>query len=199
MKTLTATSLIGLTLILSAGMVTQSMAGHRIDSDDKERSHKRHEHKNSFYDYARVVKVKTIYKQVKVAMPQKECWDEHRDRPINRHASQKNAEKALVGGIIGGVIGHHLGKNGHADGSATVVGALIGAAVGHESGRHDRNTYRTRKEHTRRCQTHTEYRHEKRADGYRVTYRYHGETFHTRMRHRPGKRLRINVKISLAD
>jgi len=198
MKTLTAINNIGLTIILTIGMVAPSIAGDRHDSDRHDRSHNRHDRTNSFYDYARVIKVKTIYKHVKVALPHKECWDEHRVRPINRHASHKNVEKVILGSIIGGAIGHQVAKR-HDNAAATAVGALIGAALGHEAGRHDREKHESRIEHTQRCQTDTEYRDEKKADGYRVTYRYHGETFHTRMRHRPGKRLRINVKISLVE
>lgn len=198
MKTLTVINIIGLTIILTIGIVAPSIAADRHDSDHHERSHNRHDRNNSFYDYARVVKVKTIYKHVKVALPHKKCWDEHRDTPVNRHASHKNVEKAILGGIIGGAIGHRLARE-HDNSAATAVGALIGAAVGHESDQHDREKNKTKIEHTQRCQTHTEYRHEKQADGYRVTYRYHGETFHVRMPHRPGKRIRINVKISIAE
>lgn len=46
-----------------------------------------------------------------------------------------------------------------------------------------------------RCTTRTVTTTEERIAGYRVTYRYHGQTFQTRIRNHPGDRLRLEVQV----
>jgi uncharacterized protein YcfJ len=215
MKTLQTASIIGITFIVTASLAAPAVADHlRYDESGyygqtfkkhgpkkhaaKHRGNKKHSHKNKFYDYAKVIKITPIFKQVKVSTPRQECWDEHSTRPVTREVHTDSTGNAIVGGIIGGVLGHQVG-GGRGKDVATVAGTLIGAAVGHNSGHRTVNTGEYRTEHRERCTTHVEYRYEDRPDGYRVSYRYHGEIFHTRMNRHPGKRLRIKVQISLAD
>lgn len=188
MKKVTTTAVIAITAILALSLATPVLAGHKDRHE--------HRHKNKFFDYARVIEVQPVYKQVKVSLPRTECWDEHRRRPVTREVHNGNtSENMIVGGIIGGVIGHQLGGGSGKD-AATLAGTLIGAAVGHDNSRRTVQTGEYRIEHRERCETHVDYRLEERQDGYRVTYRYHGEVFHTRMAQHPGKRIRIKVQIT---
>ncbi len=158
-------------------------------------------HGQGFVDTAKVVDVEPIVRTVRVQTPRRECWDEEVRRPLSaRHGD--SAGSMIVGGLIGGVIGHELGRRvnkGRGRPAATIAGTLIGASIGH-----DQSSGRAEREHEyayeQRCQTYTDHHTEERVDGYRVTYRYKGEEFVTRMPYDPGKRLRVRVRVSpIAD
>lgn len=151
------------------------------------------------YDYARVVDVNPIVRIVTVTTPERECWNEEREYRVARR-SPGSAGGALVGAIVGGVIGHQFGS-GSGNDAATAAGALIGAAVGSDSARRrgagDYEDVYTRP--VRRCRTNYSAREEERIEGYDVTYRYHGQTYRTRMPFDPGERLRIRVDVRPAE
>ena len=154
------------------------------------------------YDYARVVDVQPIMRQVSVETPVRECWEETRYREYDhydrRHRSG-GAGGAIAGGIIGGVIGHQFGS-GRGNDAMTVLGTLIGAAVGSDSGRghhsgRDHRGYSTESYPVERCDVRYETRLEERIDGYRVTYVYNGQRLTTRMPNDPGDRIRVRVSV----
>ncbi len=181
--------------------------------------------RGSGYDYARVIDVDPIVRYVQVRTPVRECWeetryyetgygdygwrgrDDYRDRP----ASRGSAGATIAGGIIGGVIGRQFGGGSGRD-AMTVVGTLVGAAIGNERARraeaYERyddyrdgyvDDYRAYERHARpvtRCETRYQSREEERIDGYRVTYRYNGQTYTTRTDHDPGDRLRVRVAVT---
>jgi uncharacterized protein YcfJ len=97
----------------------------------------------------------------------------------------------VVGSVLGGVAGNQVGKGRGRD-AATVAGALLGAAIAHDL--HDRPS-RVHYDTVERCRDVTRYREEERIDGYRVTYRYKGETYTTRTDHDPGDRIRVRVDV----
>ncbi len=129
----------------------------------------------------------------------------------------------LVGGIIGGVIGNQIGRHGSKRGrvGATVAGAIIGSAIagggsysssrnyGHHNGSYNRNRGSQRFAHkqyrkpkrvlttkpVKHCREtfHTSY--ERRIQGYDVTYRYRGKTYHTRTKHNPGRKIALEVSV----
>lgn len=132
---------------------------------------------------------------------------------------------AVAGGAIGGAIGHQFGK-GRGKKAATVVGAIAGAVIGakvatgdrrHSSGHND-SGYSTGHSHShnghyggssrrcepqyktvRKCRTIYDDSYTNTVVGYRVTYRYKGQTYQTRTKNRPGRWIRLRVSISPID
>jgi uncharacterized protein YcfJ len=174
--------------------------------------------RGSGYDYARVIDVDPIVRYVQVRTPVRECWEETRyhetayhDRRDHRdyrggRVDRGTAGATIAGGIIGGVIGRQFGGGSGRD-AMTVVGTLVGAAIGNDRARRSGSDepyeryddYRAYERHSRpvtRCETRYQSREEERIDGYRVTYRYHGQTYTTRTDHDPGDRLRVRVAVT---
>jgi uncharacterized protein YcfJ len=162
-----------------------------------EASHKRNKNhsRNMAYDYARVVDVRPIYREVEVSTPVRECWDEP---VIQTHGGtgHKSASGMAVGGILGGVIGHQIGK-GNGKKLATVVGTILGAQIGHNAVNGNvrsvpQNSYT---EYEQRCNVRHQVSYEEVLDGYRVTYRYQGERYQIEMPYDPGKRIKLRIQI----
>lgn len=146
-----------------------------------------------FYDYARVVNVEPLTKQVRVKTPRQECWNETVTH--HRPANGRIYTPEIFGAILGAAVGRQFGS-GRGQDAATVAGAVLGGSIGrdvkhrrHHHGRH----YQTVEE---RCHTVQDVHVEERVTGYRVTYRYHGNTFTTRMNHDPGHQLRVRVGVT---
>lgn len=169
------------------------------------------------YDYARVVDVDPIIRHVRVRTPVRECWEETRyderyddyDRydSYSRHQRPRRSEagSTIAGGIIGGVIGRQFGDGKGRD-AMTLVGTLVGAAIGNERAsqaraydeRHEYDRYDARVRQSypvTRCETRYRTDAEERIDGYRVTYRYRGQTYTTRTDYDPGDRIRVRVEV----
>lgn len=146
------------------------------------------------YDYAKVISAEPIINYVTVKTPVRECWEETRHYTVDRHAGDRRAS-TFLGAVIGGVVGHQFGS-GRGNDAATVAGTLIGAAIGNESAR-DRYGYEKERVSypVERCATHYREHREERIDGYRVTYRYHGQKYLTEMPYDPGNRLRVRVDV----
>lgn len=202
MKRLQKNTAIGMAIFVATGLATSVIAADNshdsLQGNDDHHRGKQEREINNFYDYAKVTQVQALIKKVKVSNPRRECWDEHSAKPINRHASREHNSDVIAGGIIGGIIGNQVGGSHNKD-AATLAGALIGATVGHANSHQKHRPEKVEIEHQQRCKTQVDTRFENRSDGYRVTYRYRKKTFHTRMKHRPGKRIRIKIQVSLAD
>lgn len=166
------------------------------------------------YDYARVIDVDPIVRYVQVRTPVRECWEETRyhDTRYDHHGygeryrdapRRSEAGATIAGGIIGGVIGRQFGGGSGRD-AMTLVGTLVGAAIGNERVRraeaYDRYepyaAYEREARPVTRCETRYQAREEERIDGYRVTYRYNGQTYTTRTDYDPGDRLRVRVAVT---
>ncbi len=147
------------------------------------------------YDYAQVVSAQPIVNYVTVKTPVRECWEETQYYTVDRYAGNR-AGGTLLGAVIGGVIGHQVGS-GRGNDAATVAGSLIGAAIGNDASRKRHGQYGV-EQHSRpveRCKTSYREHREERIDGYRVTYRYHGQKYVTEMPYDPGSKLRVRVDI----
>ena len=147
------------------------------------------------YDYAQVVSAQPIVNYVTVKTPVRECWEETQYYTVNSHAGS-NAGATLFGALVGSVVGHQFGSGGGND-AATVAGGLIGAAIGNDAARRRQGQYGV-EQHSRpveRCKTSYREHREERIDGYRVTYRYHGQKYMTEMPYDPGNKLRVRVDI----
>ena len=209
-RSLILTTLLSVSLV---GMSSQTLANERRVATER------------FTEYAPVIDVQPIYKEVRTRTPRQECWTEEQQvivgyedvisrdgrRSGQRH-SQNSTGSAVVGGLIGGVIGNQLGR-GHSSQSrtgATVAGAIIGGAIANEANgsvsRH-RNNERPRRVESRpiyetrsveRCNRVVASHSDRQLQYYNVTYRYKGREFVTQMPRDPGDRIELQVSVSPA-
>lgn len=152
------------------------------------------------YDYARVVNVEPIVRQVRVETPQRECWTEDQYHEPSQ-ARTGLAGPMILGGIIGGVIGSRFG-DGDGRRAATLAGTLIGSSIGHDVGARRQATSappETRITSVERCGVRYTESYEERIEGYDVEYEYCGQRHHTRLPYDPGDRMRIRVAVSPAE
>lgn len=147
---------------------------------------------NSYYDEAKVIRVEPISHTVQIMQPQRECYQQEVRQPV--YEGGDNGGAAIVGGVVGGILGHKLSEG---RGGATIAGTILGAAIGNEIGRANAEPPRYHEEvhYQDRCVVRYVPHTEERIDGYRVTYRYRGETYTTQTRSRPGNELRIKVSV----
>lgn len=176
--------IISTVLVSSLGAVS-AQAGHDDDDDRAYRSSS-----DAYYDRAKVTRVQPIVDVVRVPTEHRECWTEEVEHSARR--SDPNAGM-LIGGIIGGVVGHQMG-HGRGNKAATAAGAVIGAAVGRRAARDDYEPGYSTDE--RRCRVDHGYEEHERVSGYRVTYRYQGRLYTTRMNDEPGKFIRVRVAVN---
>jgi uncharacterized protein YcfJ len=157
---------------------------------------KHHRQNHSFDDTAKVTHVEPLYRTVRVSTPQRECWD--RPQYKSHRSDYKSYTSTIAGGIVGGVLGNQFG-GGKGKTAMTVAGTLLGGSIGRDLGYNSQrqdNDYRNGGE---QCRVTERYHEEERADGYRVTYRYHGQTYTTRTDHHPGKRIPVEVSVRPAN
>jgi uncharacterized protein YcfJ len=167
---------------------------------------------DSGFDYAQVVSVDPLVRQVRVTVPRRECYTETRyvpERGNYGRPAQGAAGQMILGGLIGAVIGHQFDGR-HSRNNGTLAGGVIGAAIGHDMAERNagmRGGYRTdgyrgdevRPVDVQRCEVHEEEHFEDRTEGYRVTYRYNGRTYVTRTATDPGQQIRVRVAVSPAE
>lgn len=160
------------------------------------------------YDYAEVIDVEPLYRDVAVSVPRQVCRIEIHEEPgatYQRRDTRMSPASTILGGFIGAVVGHQLGHGGGRD-AATLAGAVVGAAVGRDVGRR-RGEYSgaetvyvpSRREEREVCRTRYEERFERQIDGYLVTYRYGGRVQRTQMAQDPGARIRVRVSVDPLD
>jgi uncharacterized protein YcfJ len=147
----------------------------------------------AYVDYARVVRVKPVYRVMRVATPRRECWNEER---AHRVPARRSRGREIVGGIIGGALGSRLGK-----GKGRIVGAVTGVIIGSSLARDTRPPRGARvvRDVHRVCRRTVTHHEEERLDSYIVTYRYRGVVRTTRMSHAPGRRIRVRVNVEPID
>ncbi len=146
-------------------------------------------------DMAVVTGVEPLYQPIQVARPVNQCWTE---RVAHTTWPRPNAGATLAGGLIGGVIGSNLGRR-HGQVPLTVAGALAGAAIGRSLGRADYAAPVYASRDVERCTTVNHYEQRQQVVGYRVDYRYAGQTFTTQTRHHPGRYIRMRVTVDPVD
>ena len=147
-----------------------------------------------YVDTAEVIRAEPVYKQVQVARPVNECWIEERMSHAHHHRS--GYAGPVAGGVIGGVVGNRLAR-GRGKTPLTVAGTLLGAAIGHRlsTPSHPPPTVTG----VRRCRTVNHYEQRQHLVGYRVDYRYEGQTFSTRTSRHPGRFIRVRVDVDPVD
>lgn len=135
----------------------------------------------TYYDYAKVKKARPVFHYVTISEPVEQCYNV-RYRTRRHH----DGAPTVAGAIIGGVIGNAIGDNR----ASTVAGAIIGGSLGHSA---SHRAHRVE----RRCEiVHENTRKVKKLKGYKVKYRYNGDTYHTFMRKHPGDKIKVRVKVS---
>ncbi|MDH3978285.1 MAG: glycine zipper 2TM domain-containing protein [Gammaproteobacteria bacterium] len=151
------------------------------------------ENGKAHYAQAKVVDVEPIVRIVQIATPQEVCWKEAADTYPRHRSGQRSFAPAILGGIIGGVVGNKFGS-GRGKDAMTVAGALLGASVGRDVSYQNQ---RVRSSHgaQQRCVIEESIHEEERIEGYRVTYRYQGRDYVTRMPDEPGKKIRVRVSV----
>ena len=164
-------------------------------------------------DVATVVSAQPIYDQYSSQGYQRqECWNEQTNGYDNGYyrnsqgqlyrggSTDSNANGTLIGALIGGALGNQVGK-GDGKTAATIGGAVIGGAIGnnvdrnHEAGS-TYNQYQDNSGVIRRCRTVTDPSYNNNVvSGYRVTYRYAGQTYTSMTRYRPSRTIRVVVDV----
>jgi uncharacterized protein YcfJ len=196
-----------MTALATTGLLLGGQAAFADHGKWRNDRHARHGYAE--YDYARVVDVDPIFREVRVRVPERECWTETRyEEPHYSDPGPREPHRAagsmILGGLIGAAIGNQIGS-GDGRRAATVAGALIGSAVGHDAAarrdsRYARSEYaEPRAYDVERCDVRYSSEYERRVDGYRVTYVYHGRTHTTRLPYDPGDRIRVRVDVHPED
>ncbi len=145
-------------------------------------------------DFADVVHVAPLRRQVRVSEPVRECWQETSDAS-NGPFSSSHIGGTLLGSTIGVVVGNQVG-HGRGKDVARVAGALIGGAIGHNVSVDRQRQEGARGQTYERCEVRYRERTVERIDGYDVTYAYAGREYVTRMPYDPGERIRVRVDVS---
>ena len=146
-----------------------------------------------YVDTAEVIQVEPLYQAVQIARPVNECWTE---RVNQGNPGQGVYTGPVVGGILGGMLANQLIR-GRGRTPATVAGTLIGAAIGQGVSTASRRPPAMAS--VRRCRTVKRYEPRQQLIGYRVDYRYEGQTFTTRTRGNPGRFIRVRVDVDPVD
>ncbi len=150
------------------------------------------------FDYAKVINVHPVTKQVKYSEPVRHCYDKKvRYESPRKHYSHKNE---IVGALIGAAVGNRVGKRiGGRNGRdiATAAGAVIGGVIGHENsrkhyGKHSSGYYKT----VQYCDTSHKVHYEDKVVAYKVTYKYRGQIYKTRTNYHPGDSLKVRVNVA---
>jgi len=146
-----------------------------------------------YVDTAEVIQAEPLYQAVRVVRPVNECWTE---RVAQGKPGKGGYAGPVVGGILGGVLGNQLIR-GRGRTPMTVAGTLIGAAIGQRVSAASRRP--SAMASVRRCRTVNRYESRQQLVGYRVDYRYEGQTFTTRTRGNPGRFIRVRVDVDPVD
>ena len=150
---------------------------------------------DTIYVEAPVVEVRPLVRVVEVSRPQRVCWEEEVEHTVRHGGGSRPSTGAVVGTIIGGAIGHNVADRG-SRGAATAAGAALGAVIGRDISRPRRGPPRRVVTTEQRCEIERSVHEEERIDGYRVFYRYGGQTFQTRTDHDPGDTIRVRVQVT---
>lgn len=188
--------------ILCTGLIAiwllapMAQAGSRDRDDWRESRHHGHHGHHDRYDYAKVVDVDPIIQRERRRVEREVCWNEQVRVRADSHRRSDGVGGALVGGVLGGVVGHELGRGSHHNQVGTVVGVAVGATLGHQLAGRRHERYETVTE--RRCAVKPDLEYHETVTGYRVSYRYRGQVYHTTTADHPGKRIRVKVDVAPA-
>lgn len=147
------------------------------------------------YIDAPVVDAEPIVEVVTRKIPHERCRDRRVKvvEPGGAHSPTSGLMGAAVGGALGGAAGQDSRYQPLIIGAGALLGASIGTDIAHQ--RAARSYYVTERE----CGIDYELRDTERVVGYRVGYRYQGNTYYTRTETPPGDSIRLRVDVSPLD
>lgn len=146
---------------------------------------------SGFQDRAEVISSTPVYESVND--PRRECWEERVGYESTR---RRDYGGAIVGGLVGGLLGNQIGK-GSGRSWGTAVGAATGAIVGDNIDNDGHRSVAGAPRYEQRCRQIDNW--SRQLSGYDVTYRYQGQTYTAFMPYDPGRTVRVNVSVSLAE
>lgn len=160
---------------------------------------------NDKIDYAKVVHVDPITKNIKVSTPVERCWNKQVRNEYPRHKKHSHKNE-IFGALIGAAVGNQVGKRSSGRNGrdiATAVGAVVGGVIGNDIGKHKRqhrhqnnhSSYRTVKS----CEVEQQVSYEEQVVAYNVRYKYRGQLYTTRMNQHPGNRIQVRVSVTPVD
>jgi len=153
-------------------------------------------HNQGFTDFAKVLEAEPIYQTVEYDTPERKCWTESvaYQKPHN-----SSATGTILGGIVGAAIGNKLGHKKSNRRIGAVAGAVLGASIGNDISRNNSSHSTTEYRDQKHCEVTHRIRKEEELVGYRVTYKYHGQTYQTRTTEHPGKKLKVAVNVQPSE
>ena len=193
---------------IASVFIVSFLIGSLAHAGERFEASKHYSSGDSYRAYARVVDVDPLVRRRLTDSPTQSCrWERPRHLTYPESERYRDAQPlahrhhgvipTIVGGLIGSLIGHQFG-GGHGKQALTIAGAITGASIGNQIA-HERG--RWHREHARqeplvqRCYTVSHTRVTEDIHGYRVTYRYNGETFTKIMDTHPGERVPIYVSV----
>jgi len=178
------------TIVISSVMAASMMMSANVSAGNK----------HHFSDYAKVTDVEPVVKTITHRSPRQECYTERVSYEVPVGRSRNNSHTStIVGAILGGIAGKEIGRKSsgiHKD-TATAVGAILGGSIGRDINK-KRGAYEyteTRYRDEQRCETQYDTYYEDKIVGYKVTYRYKGNTYNTRMDYDPGNKIPVEVSV----
>lgn len=145
----------------------------------------------SMYIEAPVVQSEPIVEVATRKIPHEYCHDEQvRVSSSGGHSATPGLMGAVVGAVVAGAAGHNSRYQPVIAGAGALLGASIGTDAAH------RRSARAYYVNERRCATEYELRDIERVVGYRVGYRYQGNTYYTRTDTAPGNAIRLRVDVN---
>lgn len=154
---------------------------------------------------APVTRVEPVYETVEVVVPREVCREQEvavREAPLRRH--RQSVTGPILGAVIGGALGNAVGSGKRNKQVGVAVGALLGGSIGADVARQRRDRHDAYPHRGQRVSYHTEtvcaverdYRSERQLTGYRVTYRFAGQSYETFTDYEPGETIPVQVAIT---
>ena len=149
----------------------------------------------SFTDWATITRVEPVERRYTVRRPVEKCWMET-VRVQQRNTSDGSITNELIGGILGGVVGNQFGGGSGKD-AMTIAGAALGASIANDQEKlGPRQRSGGNYKEVERCETIYETEEKTERSHSRVTYRYNGHSFTTKMQSRPSDSIRVQVSVT---
>lgn len=166
----------------------------------------------TFSAYGEVLKVTPIVRRQPVVEPYEQCRVV-RDARQTRYSPHQRRRvepphrvlRTVVGSLIGGAVGNQFG-GGRGKDALTVLGAIAGARIANRPRHHayDDSEFVYRRypdSHeepisVEQCTQTERTRYVEQITGYRVRYRYNGETYTKTTSEHPGKRIPLEVRVT---
>ncbi|MDH5357492.1 MAG: glycine zipper 2TM domain-containing protein [Gammaproteobacteria bacterium] len=176
-------------LIIVSLITTLSLSSTALLADNK------HHRNHKYDDTARVTHVEPVYSTVRASNQDNDCKDRY-SRKMTTPRQYDSYTATIAGGIIGGVIGSQFGK-GNGKTAMIVAGTLLGGSIGRDLDNQHQPSYHYDHQNQYHAKRYSREQHH--IDGYRVTYRYHGQNYTTYMNHHPGKWIPVELSVRPAN